>query len=122
MRQPHSEPSCPIRECAYEVKAHMPEDDRLYDLAELFKVFGDTTRVKILWALLHAELCVCEIAEVVEMKSSAISHQLRILRQARLVRHRREGKTIFYALDDAHIKMIFDQGLEHVLESYTQGR
>ena len=83
---------------------------------ELFKVFGDTTRVKIISGLFEAEMCVCDIAELLHMTQSAISHQLRVLRQARLVKHRKEGKVVFYSLDDEHIKNIFNQGLEHILE------
>lgn len=98
------------------VRQKMPQEEKLYDLAELFKVFGDTTRVKIISALFEAELCVCDIAELLTMSPSAISHQLRVLRQARLVKHRKEGKVVFYALDDEHIKQIFNQGLEHILE------
>ena len=97
-------------------KKKMPQEEKLYDLAELFKVFGDTTRVKIISALFEAELCVCDIAELLHMTQSAISHQLRVLRQARLVKHRKEGKVVFYSLDDEHIKTIFNQGLEHILE------
>ena len=98
------------------VKKKMPQEEKLYDLAELFKVFGDTTRVKIISALFEAEMCVCDIAELLHMSQSAISHQLRVLRQARLVKHRKEGKVVFYSLDDEHIKTIFNQGLEHILE------
>jgi ArsR family transcriptional regulator len=98
------------------VKAKMPQEEALYDLAELFKVFGDTTRIKIIAALLEAELCVCDIAELLAMSQSAISHQLRVLRHARLVKHRKEGKVVFYSLDDEHIKILFDQGLTHILE------
>ncbi|WP_333803712.1 ArsR/SmtB family transcription factor [Sulfurospirillum sp.] len=98
------------------VKQKMPQEEKLYDLAELFKVFGDTTRVKIISALFEAEMCVCDIAELLGMTQSAISHQLRVLRQARLVKHRKEGKVVFYSLDDEHIKSIFNQGLEHILE------
>ncbi len=98
------------------VRQKMPEEEKLYDLAELFKVFGDTTRVKIISALFEAEMCVCDIAELLHMTQSAISHQLRVLRQARLVKHRKEGKVVFYSLDDEHIKTIFNQGLEHILE------
>ena len=98
------------------VRQKMPQEEKLYDLAELFKVFGDTTRVKIISALFEAELCVCDIAELLTMSPSAISHQLRVLRQARLVKHRKEGKVVFYSLDDEHIKQIFNQGLEHILE------
>ena len=98
------------------VKQKMPQEEKLYDLAELFKVFGDTTRVKIISALFEAEMCVCDIAGLLSMTQSAISHQLRVLRQARLVKHRKEGKVVFYSLDDEHIKTIFNQGLEHILE------
>jgi ArsR family transcriptional regulator len=98
------------------VRQKMPQEEKLYDLAELFKVFGDTTRVKIISALFEAEMCVCDIAELLHMTQSAISHQLRVLRQARLVKHRKEGKIVFYSLDDEHIKNIFNQGLEHILE------
>jgi ArsR family transcriptional regulator len=98
------------------VRAKLPKEEVLYDLAELFKVFGDTTRVKIISALFESEMCVCDIAELLHMSQSAISHQLRVLRQARLVKHRKEGKVVFYSLDDEHIKHIFDEGLEHILE------
>ena len=98
------------------VKKKMPQEEKLYDLAELFKVFGDTTRGKIISALFEAVLCVCDIAVLLGMSQSAISHQLRVLRQARLVKHRKEGKVVFYSLDDEHIKTIFNQGLEHILE------
>lgn len=99
-----------------EVRKQMPKEERLYDLAELFKVFGDTTRIKIISALFGAEMCVCDIAQLLNMTQSAISHQLRVLRQSRLVRYRKEGKVVFYALNDVHVKTIFDQGLEHILE------
>ena len=98
------------------VRSKLPQEETLYDLAEFFKVFGDTTRVKILAVLLETELCVCDIAELLGISQSAISHQLRVLRQARLVKPRKEGKVVFYALDDVHIKHVFDQGLEHILE------
>ncbi len=98
------------------VREKMPEDENLYDLAELFKVFGDTTRIKILWALAEAELCVCDIAVLLNMTQSAISHQLRVLKQARLVRYRKDGKVVYYSLDDSHVKQIFDQGLIHINE------
>lgn len=91
-------------------------DSDLYDLAELFKVLGDPTRVRILWALFKEERSVKDIAELLEMTQSAISHQLKILKQAKLVKNRREGKTIFYSLADNHIYTIFNQGLEHILE------
>ena len=98
------------------VRAKMPEEETLYDLAELFKVFGDSTRIRILWALDEAEMCVCDIANLLNMTQSAISHQLRVLKQAKLVRNRREGKVVYYSLDDEHVKMIFDQGLVHINE------
>ena len=94
----------------------MPDVDRLYDLSEVFRVFGDSTRIRILYALFEAELCVCDIAEVLGMTQSAISHQLRALKNARLVKGRREGKTVFYALADDHVKTIIGQGLDHVAE------
>lgn len=98
------------------VKDKMPLEENLYDLAELFKVFGDTTRIKILWALAEAEMCVCDIAVLLNMTQSAISHQLRVLKQARLVKNRKDGKVVYYSLDDAHVKQIFDQGLIHINE------
>lgn len=94
----------------------MPEDETLYDLAELFKVFGDTTRIKIICALFESEMCVCDIAALLCMNQSAISHQLRVLKQARLVKFRKDGKVVYYSLDDEHIKLIFDLGLIHIKE------
>lgn len=99
-----------------QVKTKMPEEETLYDLAELFKVFGDSTRIKILWALDEAEMCVCDIAALLNMTQSAISHQLRVLKQAKLVKNRREGKVVYYSLDDDHVKQIFNQGLAHIRE------
>ncbi|MBQ8495520.1 MAG: helix-turn-helix transcriptional regulator [Clostridia bacterium] len=96
--------------------AHMPDEDTLYDLAELYKMFGDSTRIKILYALVDTELCVCDIAQVLTMSVSAISHQLRVLKQARLVKYRREGKTVFYSLADDHVHEILALGLEHINE------
>lgn len=98
------------------VRLKMPEEANLFDLAELFKVFGDSTRIRILWALTEAELCVCDITALLGMTQSAISHQLRVLKQARLVKHRKEGKMVYYSLDDEHIRQIFDQGLTHIKE------
>ena len=95
---------------------YTPQEETLYDLAELFKVFGDSTRIKILWALDEAEMCVCDIAFLLNMTQSAISHQLRVLKQAELVKSRREGKIVFYSLEDEHVKQIFDQGLIHISE------
>ena len=98
------------------VMDRMPDEETLYDLAELFKVFGDSTRVKILCVLFEAEMCVCDIAQLLGMTQSAISHQLRSLKQSRLVKARREGKTVFYSLADGHVRTILDQGMEHVAE------
>ena len=98
------------------IKNIMPDDDQLIDLAELFKVFGDSTRIKILSALSGGELCVCDISTLVGMTSSAVSHQLKILKNAELVRFRREGKTVFYSLADGHVNTILKQGLEHINE------
>ena len=98
------------------VNAGMPEEDTLYDLAELFKVFGDSTRIRILYVLFEAEVCVCDLAEILHMTQSAISHQLKILKQSRLVKSRREGKSVFYSLADAHVRTIIAQGREHLDE------
>ena len=98
------------------VKTEMPDEDKLYDLAELFKVFGDSTRIKILFALFEAEMCVCDIAETLNMTQSAISHQLKILKQSKLVGNRREGKSIIYFLADDHVRTIIFQGLNHIEE------
>lgn len=98
------------------VNADMPEEEILYDLAELYKVFGDSTRIKILYVLFESEVCVCDIASVLNMSASAISHQLRVLKQARLIKYRREGKTVFYSLSDDHVKTILAQGMEHISE------
>ena len=94
----------------------MPQEEILYDLAELFKVFGDTTRVKILCALFESEMCVCDISALLGMTQSAISHQLRVLKSAKLIKNRKEGKVVYYSLADDHVKHIFDQGLSHILE------
>lgn len=98
------------------VKENMPQVEELYDLAELFKVFGDSTRVRILWALDSSEMCVCDIAYLLNMTQSAISHQLRVLKQAELVKSRRDGKIVYYSLADDHVRTIFDQGLSHISE------
>ncbi len=91
-------------------------EDELCDLAELFKVFGDSTRIRILFALFRSEICVCDLAELLQMTQSAVSHQLRILKQARLVKSRREGKQVYYFLADDHVRTIIDQGLDHIQE------
>ena len=107
-------------EVVSKTKNNMLEDEMLYDLAELFKVFGDITRIKILYALFSDEMCVCDIANLLNMTQSAISHQLRVLKQARLVKFRKEGKTVYYSLDDIHVSQIFDCGLHHIQETYKR--
>ncbi len=107
--------------CAHEdiisaVEEKMPAEELLYDLAELYKVFGDSTRIKILYVLLESEMCVCDIAQLLNMSQSAISHQLRVLKQSRLVKFRREGKMVLYSLADAHVRTIISQGMDHILE------
>lgn len=99
-----------------QVNRSMPDDEILYDLAELFKIFGDSTRIKILYVLFEAEMCVCDIARLLNMTQSAISHQLRALKQSKLVKYRREGKTVFYSLADGHVRTILGQGMEHLAE------
>ena len=99
-----------------EVERVLPCEDELYDLAELLRIFGDTTRIRILYVLFEKEVCVCDIAEVLGMTISAISHQLRILKTARLVKFRRDGKTVYYSLADDHVKTILGMGMEHVKE------
>lgn len=94
----------------------IPADELLYDLADVFKIFGDSTRLKILFALFGGEMCVCDIAESLDMSQSAISHQLRVLKQSKLVKFRRDGKSILYSLDDAHVSTIIAQGLNHIEE------
>ncbi len=101
----------------HKVKDKMPKDELLFDLAELFKVFGDSTRMKIICALLEEELCVGDIAVITNSTSSAISHQLRVLKQAKLVKYRKEGKSVYYSLDDEHVKQIFEKGREHIEEA-----
>ena len=103
------------------VRQDLPTDELLCDLADLFKLFGDTTRVKILFALTESEMCVCAIADLLGMTQSAISHQLRILKDANLVGNRREGKTVYYFLSDEHVRTIVAQGFEHLIEDYTAG-
>ena len=114
------------QECCEECEVHenlleivnrtMPEETELYDLAELFNIFGDSTRIRILFVLFESEVCVCDLAAVLNMTQSAISHQLRILKQSRLVKSRREGKSVFYSLADEHVRAIIAQGQEHIEE------
>lgn len=111
----------PVCKCAVihadiieKVRAQMPESEAMYDLSELFKSFGDQTRLKILFALSKEEMCVCDIAALLDMTQSAISHQLRVLRNVRLIKYTKKGKTVYYSLDDHHVDSIFKQGLDHV--------
>ena len=113
-------------ECCDEFRVHeellkivnekMPDEDELYDLAELFKIFGDSTRIRILFVLFESEVCVCDLAYALNMTQSAISHQLKILKQSKLVKSRREGKSVFYSLSDDHVRLIIAQGREHIEE------
>ncbi|MBE5890706.1 MAG: helix-turn-helix transcriptional regulator [Lachnospiraceae bacterium] len=100
------------------VEDTMPDENTLYDLAELFKVFGDSTRIRILYVLFEAEVCVCDMAQTLGMTQSAVSHQLRILKANRLVKSRREGKSVFYSLADDHVRSIIGQGTEHITEEH----
>ena len=104
------------RELVEQVYAKMPDQERLDDLADLFKVFGDTTRIKILYVLLEKEMCTCDLAEVLGMTQSAVSHQLKVLKISRLIKSRREGKSVWYALADDHVHTMIAQGMEHVNE------
>lgn len=99
------------------VSSRMPVEEELYDLADLFKMFSDSTRIRILWALNESEMCVCDISFLLNMTQSAISHQLRVLKAANLVRNRREGKIVYYSLCDEHVQQIFAQGLIHISEN-----
>ncbi len=110
--------SCNVihKEVVENVKNKLPKEETLYDLAELFKVFGDSTRIKIICSLFESEMCVCDLSVLLNISQSAISHQLRVLKSARLVKFRRDGKVIYYSLDDEHIKQIFDAGLHHITE------
>jgi ArsR family transcriptional regulator len=103
-------------EIVKKVKKTMPKDETLFEVGEFFKVFGDSTRVKIICALLTSEMCVCDIAFLLRMTKSSISHQLRILRQAKIVKPRKDGKIVYYSLDDNHVRDIFNQGFDHVGE------
>lgn len=98
------------------VLEQQPDDEILYDLAELFKVFGDSTRIKILYSMFENELCVNDIAKLLNLSQSSVSHQLRILKSSKLVKFRREGKSVFYSLDDEHVRAIISMGMEHVEE------
>lgn len=104
------------KEVINKVKEKLPKEEMLYELAEFFKVFGDTTRIRILCALFEAEMCVCDLSALLNISQSAISHQLRGLKNARIVKFRKEGKVVYYSLDDDHIKHIFDEGFRHITE------
>ena len=101
-----------------EVARKMPDDEVLHDLADFFRVFGDSTRIRILCALIFSELCVCDLSVLLDMNQSAISHQLRLLKQANLVKNRRDGKVVYYSLKDEHVKTIFEQGFTHFNEEW----
>lgn len=98
------------------VNDNMPDEMMLYELAELYKVFGDSTRIKILYVLFESEMCVCDIAQLLAISQSAVSHHLRVLKQSKLVKFRKEGKSVIYSLTDDHVRTIIDQGMEHVCE------
>ena len=120
MPEPKNAPECEFlyvhEEIVQQVNQVMPQEETLFDLAELFKVFGDSTRIKILYVLFEAEMCVCDIAQLLGMTQSAISHQLQVLKKSKLVKYRRDGTTVFYSLADDHVRSILDQGMEHVAE------
>lgn len=110
------EVTCVHKDAVLRVQKKLPEEVLLKELADFYKVFGDSTRIKILCVLLESEMCVCDLAEVLGMTQSAISHQLRVLKQMKLVKNRREGKTVYYSLSDGHIQTIISQGMEHITE------
>lgn len=103
-------------ETAQKVKASMPDEDHMYDLSELFRIFGDSSRIKILFSLFDAELCVSDMAAILNLSQSSVSHQLRVLKDAKLVKFRREGKVVYYSLDDEHVRTILSMGMEHIEE------
>ena len=112
----HCEETCVHHDVVNVVRSQMPDEDEMYDLAELFKVFGDSSRIKILFALFSNEICVCDLAESLGMTQSAVSHQLKILKTAGLVKARRDGKQMIYSLADDHVRTIMGQGKEHIEE------
>ena len=116
----HEVECCEIHEVhenlVHQIEDGMPSEEHIQNLADLYKVFGDVTRVKMLCVLFQSELCVCDLAEVLGMTQSAVSHQLRVLKQAKLVKNRRDGKIVYYSLADAHIQSILNQGMEHIVE------
>ena len=120
MPEKKTAPGCELmfvhQEIVERVNAAMPAEETLFDLAELFKIFGDSTRIKILYVLFESEMCVCDIAQLLGMSQSAIFHQLQVLKKSKLVKYRRKGKTVFYSLADSHVRTILGQGMEHVTE------
>lgn len=110
------EVTCVHNEIVRRIRPKRLKEELSKELADFYKVFGDSTRIRILWVLLEAEVCVCDLAEILEMTQSAISHQLRVLKQMKLVKNRREGKTVYYSLADDHIETIISQGMEHITE------
>ncbi len=108
--------TCVHEDIVSRVWKKLPREELLNELADFYKVFADSTRVKILFVLLESEMCVCDLAEVLDMTQSAISHQLRVLKQMKLVKNRRDGKTVYYSLADGHIQTIISQGMEHITE------
>ncbi len=107
---------CVHEEIVREVSSQMPPSDLMQDLANLFKVLGDFTRVRILQALHASELCVCDLVDILQMSQSAVSHQLRVLRTSKIVKYRKEGKNVFYSLDDQHVYSLLSIGLDHIQE------
>ncbi len=107
---------CVHQDTVNKVLSLLPPDETLFDLAELFKIFGDSTRIKILYTLFEAELCVCDISQLLGVSQTAVSHQLRILKANKLVKSRKDGKNVFYSLADSHVRLIIGQGMEHVEE------
>ncbi len=120
MKSPNCLPECDYMhahgDLVQRVHDQMPKEEQLFDLAELYKIFGDSTRIRILYCLKESEMCVCDIALLLGMTQSAISHQLSVLKKSKLVRYRREGKTVFYALADDHVTTILSQGMDHISE------
>lgn len=112
----HCDVECVHEDIVKKVNSLLPEEEILYDLAEFYKVFADSTRIKMLYILLESEMCVCDISRILGVSQSAVSHQLRMLKQMKLVKYRREGKTVYYSLSDHHIEQILSQGLEHISE------
>ncbi len=110
------ETTCNHKKLATEIRAKLIDSEKLLRLSELFKVLGDHTRIRILHSLIHSELCVCDLSEILEMTQSAISHQLRVLRTSKVVKYRKEGKNVYYSLDDNHIVSLLNDGMAHVNE------